>query len=78
MQGGANLNHTNIFLPINTPLDCELVINFFILRKFFPHLSCLYLYNIHKNLCTMKNTITTVKNKTTLQDPSSKNHHKMA
>ena len=47
MQGGANLNHTNIFLPINTPLDCELVINFFILRKFFPHLSCLYLYNIH-------------------------------
>ena len=26
----------------------------------------------------MKNTITTVKNKTTLQDPSSKNHHKMA
>ena len=26
----------------------------------------------------MKNTITTVKNKTTLQDPSSKSHHKMA
>ena len=79
MQGGANLNHTNIFLPINTPPWLWARNKFFLSFVNSSLIWAAFTCTIYtKNLYTMKNTITTVKNKTTLQDPSSKNHHKMA